>query len=307
MSNKRIISCAITGSIHVPSMSEYLPITPEEIAQNALDAAVAGAAIVHLHARDPKTGQPSSDPKIFGQIIELIRAKNKDVIICLTTGGSLQMTVEERMAIIPAFKPELASMNAGSINWGLFPIAANPKIQWKYEWEQRTLASTTQAIFKNTFGDMMTALPMFYANDTIPEMECYDVGHIYNVKWLLDNGYIKGKPYLQFVMGINGAIQATIDDLLYMKNTCDRVFGVGKYSWSAFGAGKDEFPICVTNLFLGGHCRVGLEDNLNVSKGVKAKNNAELVQKMVRLFKEFDFVPATPDEAREMLGLIPRK
>lgn len=306
MSNKRIITCAITGSIHVPSMSEYLPITPEEIAQNALDAAAAGAAVVHIHARDPKNGKPSSDIKLFEKIINLIRAKNKDVIICVTTGGSLTMTVDERVAVVPALKPELASMNAGSINWGLFPIAANPKMEWRFDWEKPTLQATTQAIFKNTFGDMMDMLPKFEASGTVPEIECYDVGHIYNAKWLLDNGYIKGKPYLQFVMGINGAIRATIYDLIYMKETCDRVFGVGNYNWSAFGAGKEEFQICLTNLFLGGNVRVGMEDNLYLGRGVKAKNNAELVEKMVRLFKELDYIPATPNEAREILGLKKR-
>lgn len=300
--NKRIVSCAITGSIHVPSMSPYLPITPERIAADALAAAEAGAAVVHIHARDPQNGKPSSDLELFRKIITLIREKNKDVIICVTTGGSLTMTIEERAAPVPALKPELASMNAGSINWGLFPLASKIK-EWRFDWEKENLEWTTQAIFKNTFGDMMGMLKFFEENNTLPELECYDVGHIYNVKWLLDNGYLKGKPYLQFVMGINGAIQPTIYDLVHMKETADRVFGVDGYNWSAFGAGKAEFPICCTNLFLGGHCRVGMEDNLYLGKGVLAKDNAELVTKMVRLMKEFDFEPATPDEAREILGI----
>ncbi len=303
MAIKRILSCSITGSIHVPSMSEYLPITPEEIAQSALEAAEAGAAVVHIHARDPKNGMPSSDHALFQKIVDLIRAKNKDVIICLTTGGSFKMTVDERMSVVPKFHPELASMNAGSINWGLFPIASNPKMNWKFDWEKPWLETTDQAIFKNTFGDMMAALPMFYKNNCLPEIECYDVGHIYNVKWLKDNGYIQGKPYLQFVMGVNGAIGATVEDLLHLKHTADRLLGEGNYNWSAFGAGKNEYPICTVNLLLGGHCRVGMEDNLNLAAGVKAKTNAELVQKMVRIMNEFGFEPATPDEAREMLGI----
>ncbi len=301
-SNVRIVSCAITGSIHVPSMSIYLPITPERIAADALAAAEAGAAVVHIHARDPENGKPSSDGKLFAKIVNLIREKNKDVIICLTTGGSLQMTIDERASVVPALKPELASMNAGSINWGLFPVAKKIK-EWRFDWEKPFLEWTDQAIFKNTFGDMMGMLKIFNDNGTLPELECYDVGHIYNAKWLQDNGYLKGKPYLQFVMGINGAIQPTVYDLINMKETADRVFGVGGYNWSAFGAGKAEFQICSTNLFLGGHCRVGMEDNLYLSKGVLAKDNGELVTKMVRLMREFDFEPATPDEAREILGL----
>ncbi|MGI6378355.1 MAG: 3-keto-5-aminohexanoate cleavage protein [Bacilli bacterium] len=302
MKNKRIVSCAITGSIHVPSLSIYLPLTPEKIAQEALDAAEAGAAVVHIHARDPKNGRPSADLKLFEQIVNTIRSKNKDVIICLTTGGSLDMTIEQRAAVIPALKPELASMNAGSINWGLFPLVNKIK-EWRFDWEKPWLEWTSNAIFQNTFQQMMDMLRFFNKNGTKPELECYDVGHIYNVKWLLDNGHIVGKPYLQFVMGINGAIQANIDELVHMKQTADRVFGVGNYHWSAFGAGRMEFPICCTNLFLGGHVRVGLEDNLYLAKGVLAKSNAELVTKMVRLMRELDFEPATPDEARVILGL----
>lgn len=298
---KRIINCAITGSIHVPSMSPYLPITTDEIAQNAIDAANAGAATVHIHARNPENGQPSSDLNLYEEIIDKIRAKNKDVIICVTTGGSTSMTVEERAAAIPRLKPELASMNTGSINWGLFPAAAKIK-EFKYDWEKPNLENK-DVIFRNTFGDMEKILTMMNENGTTPELECYDVGHLYNVKFMKDAGFIKGKPYIQFVLGVNGALAATPYDLQYMKETADRLFGVGGYNWSAFGAGRAEFPTCIQNLFLGGHVRVGLEDNLYLGKGRLAKNNAELVEKMARIMRELDFEIATPDEARELLGL----
>ncbi|HCX03937.1 MAG TPA: 3-keto-5-aminohexanoate cleavage protein [Clostridiales bacterium] len=302
MRRKRIINCSITGSIHTPSMSPYLPTTPDEIAQNAIDAANAGAATVHIHARSPEDGKPSSDLKIYEEIIDKIRSRNKDVIICITTGGSFYMTVDERAASVPKFKPELASMNAGSINWGLFPAADKIK-EFKYDWEKPNLEGTIDVIFKNTFGDMKKLLEMMSKNNTKPELECYDVGHLYNVKFMKDSGWIKGKPYLQFVLGINGALAATHYDLQYMKETADRLFGNDGYEWSAFGAGKTEYPICTHNLFLGGHVRVGMEDNLYLSKGVLARNNGELVEKMARIMKEFDYEIATPKEAREILGI----
>ncbi|SDY89742.1 Uncharacterized conserved protein, DUF849 family [Proteiniborus ethanoligenes] len=300
--SKRILNCAITGSIHTPSMSPYLPITPDQIAQNAIDAANAGAAAVHIHARDPENGKPSSDLGLYEEIIDKIRAKNKDVIICITTGGGAGMTVEQRASVVPKFKPELASMNAGSINWGLFPAAARIK-EFKYDWEKPMLEMTKGFIFQNTFADMEGILNIMNENGTKPELECYDVGHLYNVKFLQSAGLIKGKPYLQFVLGINGALAATPYDLQYMKETADRLFGVGGYEWSAFGAGRAEFPTCVQNLFLGGHVRVGMEDNLYLGKGKMAENNAQLVEKMARLMNELDFEIATPDEAREILGI----
>lgn len=302
MSNKRIINCAITGSIHTPSMSPYLPITPEEIANAAIDAASAGAATVHIHARNPETGQPTSDISLFEDIIGRIREKDKEVIICVTTGGGLGMTTEERAAVIPATKPELASLNAGSINYGLFTIPERER-EWKHDWELPYLYNTKDFVFKNTFADLEKLLEIFGNNNTTPEFECYDVAHIYNIKFLMDRGIIKGKPYLQYVMGINGGIGATLDDLYTLKNTADRVIGIDNYVWSAFGAGRMQYPICVANLLLGGHVRVGLEDNLNISRGVRAKTNKEMVEKMARLMKELDYEIATPAEAREMLGI----
>ena len=302
MSNKRIVNCAITGSIHSPTMSPYLPFQPEDIAQQAVDAASAGAASVHIHARHPQVGAPSSDLELYAKIIDLIRTKDKNVMICITTGGGAGMTIDERIATVPRFRPELSSMNAGSINWGLFFLADRIK-EWKHEWEEPMYRMTKDVVFKNTFADMEHMLTVMNENNVKPELECYDVGHLYNVKFMQDAGYLKGKPYLQFVMGINGAIGANVYELINMKQTADRLFGVGGYEWSAFGAGRMEYPICTTNLFLGGHVRVGLEDNLNLGKGIPAKSNAELVEKMVRIMQDFDFEPATPDESRKLLGM----
>lgn len=302
MSSKRIVNCAITGSIHAPSMSPYLPYKPQDIARHAIDAANAGAASVHIHVRDPETGAPSARMDLFGEVIDRIRTANKDVIICTTTGGGAGMTSEERVAVVKKFKPELASMNAGSINWGLFELANKP-LDWKFSWEKPYYESTRDFIFTNTFQGMTSYLEAFREAGTKPELEVYDVGHLYNIKWLKERGYIGGRPYLQFVMGITGGISATPYDLQMLKETADRVLGVGAYEWSALGAGRAEFPISTHNLFLGGHVRVGMEDNLNLGKGRPAKSNAELVEKMVRIMREFDFEPASPDETRAILGL----
>jgi uncharacterized protein (DUF849 family) len=283
-------------------MSPYLPGTPAEIAQHAIDAANAGASVVHIHARNPEDRSPSSKLEDFQFIIDKILAAVPDVIICVTTGGGLGMTVEQRTHISPHLKPELASMNTGSINWGLFPLAERIT-QWQYDWEKPYYERTKGSIFQNTFEDMEGILKTFKENGVTPELECYDVGHLYNVKFMQNVGWITGRPYVQFVLGINGALGATPYDLVTMKQTADRLFGADGYTWSAFGAGKAEFPICTQSLFLGGHVRVGMEDNLYLSKGVKAKSNAELVEKMVRIMREFDYEPMTPAEARTALGL----
>ncbi len=301
-SNKRIISCAITGSIHTPTMSPYLPITPDEIAQNAIDAANAGAASVHIHARNPENGMPSPDLNLFGEIIEKIRAKNKDVIICLTTGGGAGMTVEQRVAVVPEFKPELASMNSGSINWGLFAMASKIK-EFKHPWESQMIGLTKNYIFDNTFESMGKMVKTMYENGTKPELEVYDTGHLYNIAYMLQTGLIKPPIFLQFVTGILGGINSTPYDIMNLHTTADRLFGKGNYQWSVIGAGRNEYPVATQALFLGGNVRVGMEDNLYLNKGVLAKNNGELVEKMVNIMKMFDFEPATSDEARELLGL----
>jgi uncharacterized protein (DUF849 family) len=302
MKKKRIINCSITGSIHTPSMSPYLPITPDQIAQSALEAASAGAATVHIHARNPENGQPTADLNLYEEIVDKIRAKNKEVVICVTTGGGPAMTVEQRIGAVPRLKPQLASMNAGSLTWGLFPMLGKMK-EFKYAWEKEMLEMTRGYIFKNSFEDMEYMLSTMNENDTKAEFECYEVGHIYNVKYLQNTGFIKGKPYLQFVLGILGGISSSPYDLINMKDTADRLFGTDGYEWSAFGAGRAEYPICMQSLLLGGNVRVGLEDNLYLKKGVFAKSNAELVEKMARLMTELDIEIATPAEAKVILGL----
>jgi uncharacterized protein (DUF849 family) len=258
--------------------------------------------VVHIHARSPEDGAPSSKLEDFQTIIETIRAVNKDIVICVTTGGGLGMTVEERTHIIPHLKPELASMNCGSINWGLFPLAEKID-EWKHSWEKPYYERTRAGIFQNTFADMEGILKTFDKNGVVPELECYDVGHLYNIKFMMKSGLIVRRPYIQFVLGITGALGAAPYDLLMMKQTADRLFGENEYEWSAFGAGKTEYSICTQNLFLGGHVRVGMEDSLYLSKGVKAKSNAEMVEKMVRIMREFDFDPMSPAETRKMLEL----
>lgn len=302
MNNKRIITCAITGSIHTPSMSDYLPITPKQIAESALGAAEAGAAIVHIHARNPENGIPTPDLELFREIMVRIRAVNQNVIICITTGGGPGMSVEQRAAVIPEFKPELASCNLGSINWGMFPLLDRMK-EFKFEWEPVLLEMSKGIIFQNTFADLMQITGIMKEHGTKPEFEVYDVGHLYNCGYLLQAGYVKPPVHLQFVTGILGGIQATPYDLMTLHNTAERVLGGANYTWSVIGAGKQQFPICTMGLILGGHVRVGLEDNLYLSRGVKAKNNAEQVTKIARIMNELDLVPATPQEAREMLGL----
>ncbi|MBU0515820.1 MAG: 3-keto-5-aminohexanoate cleavage protein [Proteobacteria bacterium] len=304
MSRKVIITAAITGAIHTPTMSPYLPLTPEDIAQQAIDAARAGAASVHIHARNPEDGRPSPDLDLFRRIVEPIRAAS-NAIICLTTGGGTGMTIEERGAVVPEFRPELASFNMGSVNFSLHPVARKYD-DWKFEWEPMYLEGSRANIFPNTFADMERLSAVMRAAGTKPELEIYDVGHLYNAAFMISEGLLDGPPYLQFVMGILGAIQPTLHDLVHLKETADRLFGHGRYQWSAFGAGRSEFPICTAAALMGGHCRVGLEDNLYLAKGELATSNAALVAKMVRILGEFNLETATPDEARQILGLKPR-
>ena len=299
---KVVISCAVTGAIHTPTMSPYLPITPKQIAREAIDAAKAGAAAVHIHARNPEDGKPSPDHAIFLEIIDRIKSES-DAIICLTTGGGMGQSVAQRFSVVEAFKPELASCNMGSINFSLHPIADQIK-EWKYGWEKDFVLGSKGNIFRNTFEDLETACKMMKESGTKPELEIYDSGHLYNAEFLLSKGLLEPPLYFQFVMGILGGIRnPSISDLMHLKDTADRLFGRDTYQWSAFGGGRNEFPLCTTAVLLGGNCRVGMEDNLYLSKGRMAKSNAELVEKMVRILGEFSLEPATPDEAREILSI----
>lgn len=301
-SYKRVISCAITGSIHTPTMSPHLPITPDQIAENAIGAAAAGAAAVHIHVRNPENGMPSSNLELYKEVIDKIRDKNKDVIICLTTGGGAGMTVEQRMAVVPEFKPELASMNCGSINWGLFGLSEKIK-DWKYPWEPHMMALTKNYIFDNTFESMMKMVSAMQESGTKPELEAYDIGHLYNIAFLIKQGILKTPVYIQFVTGILGGIQSNYFDIVNMYETALRVIGPGNFVWSVIGAGRYQFPATTQSLIMGGNVRVGMEDNLYLAKGILAENNAVLVEKMVRIMKELDLQPASPDEAREILGI----
>ncbi len=300
MEDKVIITCAITGAIHTPTMSPYLPVTPEQIIEEAVKAAEAGAAVVHIHARDPKTGMPTSDVNIFREILSGIKERC-DVVICPTTGGGLGMTVEERVRVVPELKPEMATFNMGSMNFSLHHLLRKYQ-KFKYEWERQYLEMSKDFVFKNTFADLEYIAKTFYENETKPELECYDVGQIYNAAFLLQTGVLRPPLHIQFVHGILGGIGTALEDLMHMKHTADRLFG-NNYTWSVIGAGRHEFKLCTLGLLLGGHVRVGLEDNLHLEKGRLAKSNAELVEKMVRIAKEFGREHATPDEARKILGL----
>jgi uncharacterized protein (DUF849 family) len=295
-----IISCAVTGAIHIPSMSPYLPITPEQIAQEAIAAAKAGASSVHLHARDPETGEPTMDLGLFQEFCQEVHRKS-DVIICITTGGAPTMTPEERMVAVKKFKPELASINMGSINFGLFPMM--DKIQeYKWGWEKDYLERSKDNIFKNTFYDQERIFKIMRDNRTKPELECYDVGHLYNTAYWADKGVIDSPFWLQLILGIMGAIQPSVENLVFMKNTADKLFGKD-YLWSVLPTGRHEFNLCTVGAIMGGNVRIGMEDNLYLSKWRLAKSNTEMVEKMVHILKELDLEPTSPQETRAMLKL----
>ncbi|MCD6586583.1 MAG: 3-keto-5-aminohexanoate cleavage protein [Desulfobacteraceae bacterium] len=297
---KFILNCAVTGAVHTPTMAPYLPIKPEDIAAQAIAAAEAGASTVHIHARDPKTGMPTGSIDIMGDIVSTIHAKC-DVIICITTGGGMNMTVDERVAAVPVFKPELASCNLGSMNFALFPILEKIK-EWKYDWEPQYLEMSKDFIFRNTFADLERILDVFTESGTKPEFEAYDIGHLHNAHHFFSKGQIENPFYVQFVTGILGGIASTIPHLVHMKQTGESLFGKN-FMFSTIGAGRHEFPLATTSLLLGGSARVGLEDNLWLSAGQMAKSNAQLVEKMVRIARELDYEPASPDETRKILKL----
>ena len=298
---KAIITAAITGSIHTPTMSPYLPITPEEIADHAIGAYEAGAAIVHIHVRNPETGQPTSDIELFREVVTRIKSKC-NVIINTTTGGGLGMTTEERLRVVPTLKPELASFNAGSINFALFDIPERMGIkEWKYSWEKPYLEMSKDFIFPNTFKSLEEFARVFEENGTKPEAEIYDTAMIDTIAYLVKQGLLKRPVYLQFVLGIMGGMPATIQNLVFLYETAKRT--LGDFIWSVCAAGRDQLPMCTTSLIMGGNARVGMEDSLYAGKGVLAKSSADQVEKIVRIARELSIEIATPDEARQILGL----
>jgi uncharacterized protein (DUF849 family) len=300
-SNKVIITCAITGSIHTPTMSDALPVTPDEIATQAIDAAKAGAAVLHLHARNPQDGRPSGDPEIFRQFLPRIK-QTCDSVINITTGGSVTMTVEERIAAATAFSPEMCSLNMGSMNFALYPMAARFKT-WKHDWEEQYLLQSDQNIFRNTFRDIERIAKLLGDEHSVKfEHECYDTGHLYNLAHCVDRGLFKPPIFLQMVYGILGGIGPDFDNLLFMKRTADRLFG-DQYEWSVLAGGRHQIPFATMATMIGGNVRVGLEDSLYIGRGKLAVSNAEQVAKIRRIIEELGYEVATPKEARAMLGL----
>ncbi len=301
MKDKAIITAAITGSIHTTSMSPYLPITPKQIADDAVRAYEAGAAVCHIHARDPETGRPTPDTDLIREIITSIKSRC-NMVVCITTGGGLGMTAEQRLVPVSTFKPELASFNAGSINFALFHALERYK-EFKFDWEKQYLAMTEDFIFPNTFKSMREFAVIFKEHGTKPEFEVYDSGMVNNVAFMIDRGQVKPPVYIQYVMGVLGGITPSPENLMFLVDYTNRLIGAGNFEFSVCVAGRAQFPICTQSLLIGGNCRVGLEDNLYLEKGKMAASNADQVTKMVRIAREFGIEPATPDEARKILGL----
>lgn len=302
MSGKKLVlTAAITGAVHIPSMSPYLPITPEEIIEEAVLAHKAGAAVVHLHTRNPETGQPTGDPELMKKVVDGIRERC-DVVIGCTTGGAVGMTNEERLAALPVAQPELASCNAGSVNF-CFSGIADKIAEAKFDWEIPFVKNTYQVPFANTFKDIEEYIRLMNQYGTKPEFEVYDVGMISNIKYFIDMGILKKPVYVQFVIGVMGGIPATLNNLNFLIRTADEVIGRENYVWSCAATGKQEFGLGAAAVILGGNVRVGLEDNLYLSKGVLAKSNAELVSKMALIATTLGREIATSDEARKILYL----
>ena len=297
---KVIITCAVTGAIHTPSMSPYLPVTPQEIADAAVGAYEAGAAIIHLHARDPVTGKPDQRPEAFVPFLKDIKARC-DAVINLTTGGSPYMTVQERMLPAKVLKPEVASMNMGTMNFGLFPMLNRFK-EFKFDWEKPYLEGSKDLIFRNTYGDLETVLTELSANQTRYEFECYDTSHLYNLAHFVDRGLVKAPFFVQTVFGILGGIGSHPDDVMHMKRTADRLFGKD-YRWSVLGAGRSQMPTAAMAAAMGGNVRVGLEDSLWIGAGKLAESNAQQVRKAREIIEGLGLAVATPAEAREILAL----
>ena len=301
MSKKVVITCAVTGSIHTPSMSPYLPVTAAEIAEAAIGAAEAGASIIHLHARDPKDGRPDQSPELFEPFLKEIKQRS-NAVLNLTTGGSPTMSIEERVRPAATFKPEVASLNMGSMNFGTYPMLERFD-RFKYEWERPFLEASRERIFKNTFSDIEYILKTCADNGTRFEIECYDIGHLYTLAHFVDRGLIKPPFLVQSVFGILGGIGAHPEDVVHMRRTADRLLGRDKYVWSVLGAGRGQISIATMAVTMGGNVRVGLEDSLWVGRGKLAESNAEQVRTIRAVIEGLGLEVATPDEARELLCL----
>jgi uncharacterized protein (DUF849 family) len=298
---KLIITAAVTGAIHVPSLSPYLPWTPDQIVEDGVKSHAAGAAVVHIHARDPKTGKPSSDFNLFREMASKIQSRC-NVVICITTGGSLNMSMEERVKPITVLKPELASLNSGSINFAIYPLTAKIK-EPRFDWEIPYLESTEDLIFSNTFRTLKYYAKSMYAAGTTPELEVYDTGMINNIKHCIDLGVIRTPIYMQFVLGILGGIPATVENLVFLYQTACRTIGVENFVWSVCAAGKAQLPLMAVAMAMGGNTRVGLEDNLYTGPGRLAQSSAEQVAIVANIARQLSVEVATPDEARAILRL----
>ena len=300
--NKTIITCAVTGAIHTPTMSDALPLTYDDIAEQAVAAAEAGASILHLHARNPENGAPSVDPNDFAPFLPRIKQAT-DAVVNLSTGGSLTLSIQDRINPAKTFSPEMCSMNMGSMNFSFHPLAKRyGDDDWKYDWEKDYVAGSDQNIFRNTFRDIQEAAETLAPHDIKFEHECYDVGHLYNLKFCMDIGLFKAPIFIQFIFGILGGIGPEVDNLIFMKRTADRLFG-DDYRWSVLGAGGSQMSLATTASQMGGNLRVGLEDSLFISRGKLAESNAQQVQKIRKIVEDLGCEVASPDEAREILGL----
>jgi len=296
-----IITCATTGGVHTPTMSEYLPITPQEIADSSIEAAEAGASIIHLHARNPQTGKPDPRPELFQDFMGQIH-RQSDAVLNVSTGGGLGMTREERLRAALAVSPEMASLNVGSMNFGIFPMKAKYS-NWKHDWEPAFLDSTRDFIFRNTFADIEYIVKeLGEGHGTRFEFECYDLGHLYNLAWVIDQGWVKPPFLIQIVFGVLGGVGADLDNLMHMHTVAQKLFGKD-YEWSVLAAGKHQMSFATQAAMLGGNVRVGLEDSLFIGAGEKARSNAEQVLKIRSIVENLGLKVATPEEARARLGL----
>ena len=302
MTNPVIITCAPTGGIHTPTMTPHLPITPAEIAAASIEAAEAGAAIIHLHARDPETGKPDPRPETFMQFLPVIK-QSTDAIINITTGGGLGMTIEERLRAATTVSPEMASMNMGSMNFAIFPLLEKYS-SWKHDWEEPFLAMTKDFVYPNTFATIEFALKKLgEGHGTRFEFECYDLGHLYNLAWFVDKGLVLPPFFIQMVFGILGGIDADLNNLMHMHTIAQKLFGEENYEWSVLAAGRHQMPFATQSAMLGGNLRVGLEDSIYIGPGELAKSNAQQVRKIKTVIESLGHQVATPNEARARLGL----